>query len=198
MILQLLSPEDAKAATDYMLDKEREGKLQNEKVHFFGPENQLSYRSYQDPFFCDLALKVQPKIEESFGAKLYPTYTYTRLYKEGFILGPHKDRPACELSSSITIGYGGRSSPWELYIEDDEENEIECLLEPGYGLIYEGVKYRHWRYRLDHGWQVQSFVHYVMIDGPVYHEILKRKPDFDFSIPFNDFQIIGDELSMSN
>ena len=188
MILQLLSPDEAKEATDYLRAKELNGTLPRETMHQMGEENHLSYQAYQDPVYCGIALKVQPKIEEAWGVKLYPTYTYSRLYKPGFILRPHRDRPACELSATITIGYGDRPSPWEISIEDDEGAEHEHILEPGMGMIYDGTKYAHWRYRLEQGWQIQLFVHYVILGGKVYGDILREKPNFDFTKPFQDIK----------
>lgn len=187
MKLKLLSEKDCADATSYMLELEKEGALKYERDHEFGPRNKETLRSYMDPYFCALALQVQPQLEAAWGTQLYPTYTYTRLYKEGFILRPHTDRPACELSSSITIGYGGRDTPWELYIENDDKEEVEYILEPGEGLLYEGRKYTHWRYPLDEGWQIQTFVHYIQIGGEVYQQVRYKQPDFDFSIPFQDF-----------
>ena len=140
-----------------------------------------------DPFFCSLALQVQPKIESVSGYSLYPTYCYTRLYLPGYTMHPHLDRPACELSSSLTIGYGGRDTPWELYIEDDNGDEVEFVLEPGEGLLYRGRDYHHWRWPLDRGWQIQTFVHYMIVNGEVHQELKDAGIHIDLDTPFTDF-----------
>jgi hypothetical protein len=36
--------------------------------------------------------------------KLYPAYTYTRLYKKGDELKRHKDRFSCEISTTMNLG----------------------------------------------------------------------------------------------
>jgi len=194
MKAKLFSKKDCDAATKYVLEKEKNGFLEYEKDHRFGPDNKNTFRIYGDEVFKTLALKAQPKLEKLYGIKLYPTYTYTRLYKPGFILLPHLDRPACEFSSTVTIGYGERNSPWEIYIENDKEDGVEYILNPGEGVLYEGRKYHHWRMPLDKGWQLQTFVHYIEIGGEVYNDVLNMQPDFDFTIPFRDFDYGSDGI----
>jgi hypothetical protein len=48
-----------------------------------------------------------PHFEKACGKRLYPTYSYARLYKPGEELKKHKDRPACEISATITLGFEG-------------------------------------------------------------------------------------------
>lgn len=190
MKIKLLDNEDCLRATEYVLELNRKKKIYSEGTHRFSDNNKYTKNLYSDPLFKELALKVQPKLEEFCGEKLYPTYTFTRLYVPGYTMFPHLDRHSCEFSSSLTIGYGGRTYPWELYIEDDDGNEVEYLLEPGEGLIYKGREYHHWRYPMDKGWQVQTFVHYIIVDGEIYSSIKEQlKPDF--SIPFQDFTFNG-------
>ena len=44
-------------------------------------------------------LKCQPEMEKVTGLKLYPAYTYARIYKKGDELKRHKDRFSCEIST---------------------------------------------------------------------------------------------------
>ena len=193
-ILNFLTEQEAKDATDYVLNKENSNELVHEAPHPFGKENVNTYRLYQDKVFNDISLNIiKPKMEEILDTELYPTYTYTRLYKPGYILRPHRDRESCDLSSTITVGYGERETPWEISLEDDDGNEIEHVLESGWGLMYEGTKYNHWRYRLDHGWQLQTFAHFLRVGGDVYNELLKRKPDFNSKILFQDIRFKGND-----
>ena len=39
------------------------------------------------------------------GLNLKPTYSYWRLYKTGDELKRHKDRPSCEVSTTLCLGY---------------------------------------------------------------------------------------------
>lgn len=191
MKLKLFDAHDCDKATKYIFDLKEKGLLKHEKPHRFGPDNHHSYKTYKDEVFKELSLKALPLLEEGYGLELYPTYTYTRLYVEGFILKPHRDRPACEYSSTVTISYGDRETPWEIYVENEDGDGVEYNLESGEGLLYEGRKYHHWRMPLDKGWQIQTFVHYIKVGGEVYNQVLEHYPDFDFTTPFNDFHIPG-------
>jgi len=42
-----------------------------------------TYSHYSDVAMETLLLKCQPKMEEATGLKLYPAYTYARIYKKG-------------------------------------------------------------------------------------------------------------------
>ena len=187
MKIKLLSEQDCKEATEYVLELNRSKKIISEGPHRFSENNRHTRKIYMDPFFCSLALQVQPKLESVSGYSLYPTYCYTRLYLPGYTMHPHLDRPACELSSSLTIGYGGRDTPWELYIEDDNGDEVEFVLEPGEGLLYRGRDYHHWRWPLDRGWQIQTFVHYMIVNGEVHQELKDAGIHIDLDTLFTDF-----------
>jgi hypothetical protein len=186
--IKLFDEKECREAVNHIFNMKNSGDLKHENEHRFSTLNKNSYGCYSDPVFNSLALKALPQMEESCGLKLYPTYTYTRLYLPGYALVPHLDRPACEFSSTVTIGYGDRESPWEIYIENDDLDGVEYILYPGEGVIYEGRKYHHWRLPLDKGWQIQTFVHYIEIEGEVYYDVLERDPNFDFSEPFHDFK----------
>ena len=59
-----------------------------------------------------LLMKVLPKMKET-GLQLYHTYSYARAYKKGDILKRHKDRPSCEISTTINLG----GAPWPIFID---------------------------------------------------------------------------------
>ena len=59
-----------------------------------------------------------PRIESIIGMKLLPTYTYFRVYKAGDILEKHIDRPACEIS--ITLSLRKRGNIWPIYINNTD------------------------------------------------------------------------------
>ena len=42
-------------------------------------------------------------MQKKTGLKLVPTYSYTRLYRKGNILQRHKDRPSCEISTTLNL-----------------------------------------------------------------------------------------------
>ena len=51
-----------------------------------------------------LLLKCQPQMEDVTGLKLYPAYTYARIYKKAMNLKRHKDRFSCEISTTMNLG----------------------------------------------------------------------------------------------
>jgi len=63
-----------------------------------------TYCCYGDFASETLLLKMMSTVEKHSGLTLVPTYSFTRLYKKGDVLVRHKDRPACELSTSINLG----------------------------------------------------------------------------------------------
>jgi len=112
-----------------------------------------------------LQIKILSKMEERTGLKLYPTYNYFRVYNKNSILRPHRDRPACQISVTINIGYEGDYN-WAIWIKDNFGKDHEVKLEPGDGLIYYGCDNFHWREDADERviCQSQVFVHYVIQD----------------------------------
>lgn len=107
-----------------------------------------------------------PYFEQQSGLKLYPTYTYARLYAPGEILKNHRDRPACEISATITLGFEG--DVWSIYMGDNEDksNSTKIDMEVGDAVMYRGCEKWHWRDEFKGKWQAQVFLHYVDQNGP--------------------------------
>lgn len=123
--------------------------------------------AYCDPEMQKLLVELLPKVERVVGKKLYKTCSYWRMYKLGDILRIHKDRPACEISLSVTLGYDKENGqPWPLYIMNKNEEPIAVWLEPGDALFYKGLEMHHWRGINKWGRQAQVFLHYVDQSGP--------------------------------
>jgi hypothetical protein len=131
-----------------------------------GEEGQVpgAHSKYGDPFMESLLLYLQPLMEKSTGLTLLPTYSYYRVYRKGNDLKPHVDRPACEISASLCLGYTDESVQWPLYVEDKP-----FIMNPGDLIVYRGMELNHYRYPLecDYSWsQSQVFLHYVNANGP--------------------------------
>jgi hypothetical protein len=105
-----------------------------------------------------------PQIEEASGLALYPTYSYLRVYKCGDALAKHRDRPACEVSVSLCLGYVA-ASPWPLWIEGPHSVSAAAM-QPGDALLYRGIECPHWRERFIGEEASQVFLHYVDQNGP--------------------------------
>lgn len=121
--------------------------------------------AYCDMMMEEMLVRVLPKIESLVGLELYKTYSYWRMYRKGDILRIHKDRPACEISVTMTIGYDA-SRPWPIYILNKNEEPVKIDLEIGDGLIYKGIERYHWRGINSFGRQAQVLLHYVDKNGP--------------------------------
>jgi hypothetical protein len=108
--------------------------------------------------------KFLPVVESEIGLKLYPTYSYLRIYQTGDRLPKHKDRPACEISVTLSLGYDP-DEPWPLWLESDRESR-SISLKTGDGLIYKGTELHHWRDLYQGRYAAQAMLHYVDQEGP--------------------------------
>ena len=137
------------------------------------PDGQIpnTYSQYSNIAMETLMLKCQPQMEKVTGLKLYPAYTYARIYKKGDVLKRHKDRFSCEISTTMNLG----GDDWPIYLEPDSskggvkegvgyvsENTkgIRVDLKPGDMLVYSGCELEHWREKFKGKECVQVFLHY--------------------------------------
>jgi len=129
---------------------------------------------YGDPAFEGLLEHLRPRVGTACGMRLFPTYSYFRLYKKGDVLKRHSDRPACEISVSLNVGQEP-SEPWPLFIEGPA-GPAGTLLTPGDALVYRGIEHPHWRDRFEGARLVQVFLHYVDADGPHADQKFDKRP----------------------
>jgi len=135
-----------------------------EKNNCQGDSQAMNSPSFYGETKCKiLHQKALKLMEKHTGLKLFKTYTYCRIYKKDVILTPHTDRPACEISATVCIGFEGYQ--WELYINNKDELPIRILLNPCDALLYKGCEKTHWRPRLEGNNHVQVFLHYVNKNG---------------------------------
>jgi len=116
--------------------------------------------------FDSLLVQLLPHFEKASGKRLYPTYSYARLYSPGEELAIHTDRPSCEISATVTLGFDG--DVWPIYMGDEGGvNASEVKMDVGDAVLYRGMDKHHWREKYTEGkWQAQVFLHYVDADGP--------------------------------
>ena len=137
-----------------------------------------SYAKYSDRFMETLLIKTIAVMQKKTGLKLVPTYSYTRLYRTGNILRRHKDRPSCEISTTLNLG----GDAWPIYLNPDpkagcvvgpkigvhgvqryeptKDKGIKVDLNPGDMLVYSGCELEHWREKFKGKECVQVFLHY--------------------------------------
>jgi len=120
---------------------------------------------YNDKKMQKIQKILKPKIEKLTGIKLDTTYNYYRTYKKGDILRMHRDRPACEISLTLNLGFKGK--PWPIWITDYDETPYKVMLKPGDAIIYHGCDLWHWRgVNTTAELYSQVFMHYVDKSGP--------------------------------
>ena len=90
-----------------------------------------SYAKYGDRLMETLLVKTIAVMQKKTGLKLVPTYSYTRLYRTGNILQRHKDRPSCEISTTLNLG----GDNWPIFIDptgsDNVIDEYKSIHKPG-------------------------------------------------------------------
>jgi len=134
--------------------------------------------------FDKLLEDLTPHFEAASGLKLFPTYSYARLYNnQGEVLENHRDRPACEISATLTLDFEG--DVWPIYMADEAtetdgvlkigqhgakdyiKNVAEIKMSVGDAVMYRGCEKFHFREPYKEGkWQAQVFLHYVDQNGP--------------------------------
>jgi hypothetical protein len=129
--------------------------------HYEAEHEQIpnTYSSYADIVMETLLLKCQPIMEKTTELKLYPAYSFARLYKNGDILKRHKDRFSCEVSTTMFLG----GDPWDIYLESSGKKGMKGIkvdLKPGDMLVYSGCELEHWRNKFKGKECAQVFLHY--------------------------------------
>jgi hypothetical protein len=169
VIKQAISKELALFLYNYVLIKREVAKtmLRHQYVspidkswgHWMDRQVPDTYTHYADVAMETILLKLQPIMEKKTGLKLYPNYSYFRIYKKGDILKRHKDRFSCEISTTMNLG----GQKWPIYLEPSEEEGkkgIKVILKPGDMLVYKGEDLEHWREPFKGNDCAQVFFHY--------------------------------------
>ena len=135
-----------------------------------------AYSKYADWVMETLLVFLIPTMKAKTGMDLVPTYSYTRLYEKGIILHRHKDRPSCEISTTLHLG----GDEWPIFLDPtgadfvvDQQTikpgapkGIRVDLKIGDMLIYSGCELEHWREPFEGNVCSQVFLHYNHADGP--------------------------------
>jgi hypothetical protein len=129
---------------------------------------------YGGPILDGLMEELRPRVEHCTDLKLFPTYSYGRIYKHGDQLPAHRDRPACEISLSLNLGQTP-DEPWPIFIRI-ADRDVALKLRPGDALLYRGIELTHWREAFVGESMAQVFLHYVDQTGPHAGEKFDRRP----------------------
>ena len=144
------------------------------------PQIPGAYSKYADWVMETLLQYMRPIMKAKTGMDLVPTYSYTRLYERGNTLHRHKDRPSCEISTTLHLG----GDPWPIFLDPTGTNSIlsgfetttvvkpgapkgvQVDLKVGDMLIYSGCELEHWREPFQGNVCSQVFLHYNHANGP--------------------------------
>lgn len=139
-----------------------------------------------------------PTMIELTGRDLLPTYNYFRIYRQGDVCRVHSDRPSCEHSLSLTLGYSD-GHPWDLQIgsepivearppqEDFQEEPYSSFaMQPGDAVLYRGVQHRHGRITPNpNRWSAHMFLHWVDREGLYRSQAFDGQADPSAPVEFN-------------
>ena len=135
-----------------------------------------------------------PVVEQNVQKKLWPTYSYFRIYDKGSDLKIHKDRESCEYTVALCLGADPIDTPYEIFIgEEDETSDYKYYdlknrnfnryridhkfpMLPNNAVIFKGMDKIHWREICTHDHFITVFLHYVHQEGP-YKEFKYDKRD---------------------
>ena len=147
------------------------------------PQVPNTHSVYGDYLMESLLLYVKPIVEKNTGLELIPTYSYYRVYKPGDVLEKHVDRFACEVSTTLTLGFNYRTLPsdyrWGISFHDDNDNKKTIYTDPGEMVIYKGCDLIHSRGAMEgaeNSYHVQVFLHYVDAHGNNTEEKYDARP----------------------
>ena len=135
-----------------------------------------------DPVMDTLLDMSTSVIENNVGKKLWPTYSYFRIYDKGSDLKVHTDRTACEYTVALCLGCSPNDKPYDLFIGEIDLNsdykyfnrkkegvplkiEHKYSMLPNNALIFQGLDKPHWREECIHDHYNTVFLHYVDQEG---------------------------------
>ena len=188
VIRQALSKELANFIFNYMMLQRDavDWMFNNNKINpanpFVGtrqdPQIPGAYSRYADWVMETLLQYMRPVMKAKTAMDLIPTYSYTRIYEKGNILKRHKDRPSCEISTTLHLG----GDEWPIFLDptggdfvvDEYKNihkpgapkGVQVDLKVGDMLIYSGCELEHWREPFQGNVCSQVFLHYNHANGP--------------------------------
>jgi len=142
--------------------------------NFNDTQSPNDYSCYGDVLMESILSLSTASIENFIGKNLIPTYSYWRFYQKNSELKRHIDRPSCEFSATLCLGYNIKNVDknvypnycWPIFVKNNKNlQEIPIPLEPGDLMIYKGCEIEHWREKFLGLNQAQVFLHYNEKDG---------------------------------
>ena len=121
-------------------------------------------------------------VEQNVGKKLWPTYSFFRIYDKGSDLKIHTDRESCEYTVALCLGADPIDQPYEIFVgEEDETSDYKYYnkeeeykrylidhkfpMIPNNAVVFKGMDKIHWREICTHDYFITVFLHYVDKEG---------------------------------
>jgi hypothetical protein len=138
---------------------------------------EYSYRFYGDNLAETILQNSCESLSKIIGIQILPTYSLTRFYMKGDELKIHKDRPSCEISATLSLGFSDDCGPNPIYFSKNKNgsNPTEIILNSGDLCIYRGCDLYHWRNPLPNKWMLQSFLHFINSEGKYIDNIYDKR-----------------------
>ena len=163
LIKGFLDPQAVATISRYFEYKHKRYPEINDSVTSYDESSKISW--YADPLIETVLYNSTTEIEEITGLKLFPSYSYSRIYLNGDELKPHTDRDACEISITCHVATVGE--PWPIYMQAPGKEATKHILEPGDVCVYKGCEIKHWREKaVNTDINVQFMLHYTDQNGP--------------------------------
>jgi hypothetical protein len=144
-----------------------------ENVAYFGNAN--TFATYCDDLGVSILESLSSTISKVLNKEILPSYVYTRVYTKGAQLISHRDRDSCEISVTVSLCNEDNTREEYLYIsekpseESTQQDILQVPISTGDALIFFGsqdnVGYYHWRDVTESEFILQSFLHYVTVNG---------------------------------
>ena len=156
-----MSKEECNAVTSHMFNLYENGSLTKDD------QCPLSDSIYDDVILNNILHRMVKPLSETLGIELEAAYCYARIYRPGEVLEWHKDRPACEISGTMTLGFDPSTRVWPIFFGKDDNDQVGSPLDIDIGdiVMYRGEELPHWRNAFKGKWQTQVFFHYVDKNG---------------------------------
>ena len=143
-IQNFLKPELVEFLTNYiyLCKKVSETSNTNKYLEGDGQVSGAKFVTYGDIAIDSLLETYFPKIQEVWDKKLYPSFTYARIYGAGTGLDMHRDRIGSDVTCSVKL-----SGPPFPFVINGEEGSAErpqhYIISQGDALVWNGNKYTH-------------------------------------------------------
>lgn len=134
-----------------------------------------------DVFMDGILIDLLPLAASISQLKLFPTFSYFRVYHRGDVLARHTDRPACEIGLTLCLGYDAER-PWPIMIECSG-GPVAVDLAPGDAVLYRGIECAHWRDAFEGNHIAQVILNYVDQNGPYAEWKFDKRPELMFKRP---------------